>query len=288
MEHYVLSRPSNDRPLSLKFWKTLSLGLISSKSHVCGKKLKRTWTVISKLFKNFFHHIWYVLSATPPSHRIGVFFFFFQTRQCIDVHLSSYVHDLMNLIRNSAVLLYFQPFATIKLDQMSAAFGWKIEEVEYHVVNLIQSRHIQGCVDSQNKVRVYYTFLSFLLIFFFFFWLTAHRSCKRRRQIIVLNCLRGLSRNSALTRQHQHQPPPSLDKDNGSCNNVYWGSRHICVSSSWYVLFLLFSYLTNNYLQIDYVYGTGTATTTIPVSLWFSRAKSNGRSWTAASSAAPG
>ena len=69
----------------------------------------------------------------------------------------------MNLIRNSAVLLY-----SIKLDRMSAAFGWKIEEVEYHVVNLIQSRHIQGCVDSQNKVRVYYTFLSFLLIFFFF------------------------------------------------------------------------------------------------------------------------
>ena len=53
---------------------------------------------------------------------------------------------------------------------MSAAFGWNIEEVEleYHVVNLIQSGHIQGRVDSQNKVRVYYAFLSFLMIFFFF------------------------------------------------------------------------------------------------------------------------
>jgi COP9 signalosome complex subunit 1 len=35
---------------------------------------------------------------------------------------------------------------------MSAAFGWTIEEVEYHVVNLIQSGDIQGRVDSQNKV----------------------------------------------------------------------------------------------------------------------------------------
>ena len=94
--------------------------------------------------------------------------FVFQTRHSIDVHLSPHVHDLMNLIRNWAVVLYFQPFATIKLDRMSAAFGWTIEEVEYHVVNLIQSGHIQGRVDSQNKVRVYYAFLSFLMIFFFF------------------------------------------------------------------------------------------------------------------------
>ena len=73
----------------------------------------------------------------------------------------------MNLIRNSAVVLYFQPFATIKLDRMSAAFGWTIEEVEYHVVNLIQSGNIQGRVDSQNKVRAYYAFLFFFLMFFF-------------------------------------------------------------------------------------------------------------------------
>ena len=64
-------------------------------------------------------------------------FFFFQTRHYIDVHLSSHVHDFTNLIRNWAVVLYFQPFATIKLDRMSAAFGWAIEQVEYHVENLI-------------------------------------------------------------------------------------------------------------------------------------------------------
>ncbi|KAF8801234.1 hypothetical protein BYT27DRAFT_7262267 [Phlegmacium glaucopus] len=73
-----------------------------------------------------------------------------KTRHCIDIHLSPHVHDLTNLIRNCAVVLYFQPFATIKLERMGAAFGWTIEEVEYHVVN--QSGDIQGRVDSQNKI----------------------------------------------------------------------------------------------------------------------------------------
>jgi hypothetical protein len=34
---------------------------------------------------------------------------------------------------------------------MSAAFGWTVEEVEHHVVSLIQAGQIQGRVDSQNK-----------------------------------------------------------------------------------------------------------------------------------------
>ena len=37
---------------------------------------------------------------------------------------------------------------------MSTAFGWMTEEVERHVVALIQSGDIQGQVDSQNKVRI--------------------------------------------------------------------------------------------------------------------------------------
>jgi COP9 signalosome complex subunit 1 len=48
--------------------------------------------------------------------------------------------------------LYFQPFATIRLDRMSAAFGWTVDEVEAQVVALIQNGSIQGRVDSQNKV----------------------------------------------------------------------------------------------------------------------------------------
>jgi COP9 signalosome complex subunit 1 len=68
------------------------------------------------------------------------------------VHLFSHVHDLTNLIRNWAVVLYFKPFSSIKLERMSAAFGWTVQEVEEHVVALIQSGDIHGRVDSQNKV----------------------------------------------------------------------------------------------------------------------------------------
>ena len=63
------------------------------------------------------------------------------------------------------MVLYFQPFATIKLDRMSAAFGWTIEEVEYHVVNLIQSGNIQARVDSQNKVRGFFVVVVFTYAF---------------------------------------------------------------------------------------------------------------------------
>ncbi|KAJ3498717.1 hypothetical protein NLJ89_g10181 [Agrocybe chaxingu] len=76
----------------------------------------------------------------------------YSTRHYADIHLSPHVGELTNSIRNWAVVLYFQPFATIKLDRMSAAFGWTIEEVEQQVVNLIQSGLIQGRVDSQNKI----------------------------------------------------------------------------------------------------------------------------------------
>lgn len=75
-----------------------------------------------------------------------------KTRHYIDIHLASHVHDLTNLIRNCAVVLYFQPFSSIKLERMSVAFGWTVEEVEHHVVALIQSGQIHGRVDSQNKV----------------------------------------------------------------------------------------------------------------------------------------
>ncbi|RDB17140.1 COP9 signalosome complex subunit 1, partial [Hypsizygus marmoreus] len=76
----------------------------------------------------------------------------YSTRHLIDIHLSTHMAELTNQIRNWAVVLYFQPFATIKLDRMSKAFGWTLEEVEANVVQLIQAGNIQGRVDSQNKI----------------------------------------------------------------------------------------------------------------------------------------
>ena len=77
-----------------------------------------------------------------------------QTRHHIDVHLAPHVYNLTNLIRSKALVQYFQPFASIKLERMSSAFGWSVEELERHVVALIQAGEIQARVDRQNKVSV--------------------------------------------------------------------------------------------------------------------------------------
>ncbi|KAF8665046.1 hypothetical protein AX16_000658 [Volvariella volvacea WC 439] len=76
----------------------------------------------------------------------------YSTRHFLDLHLASHVSDLTHMIQNWAVILYFQPFSSIKLHRMATAFGWTVEEVERNVVNLIQSGKIKGRVDSQNKI----------------------------------------------------------------------------------------------------------------------------------------
>ena len=50
-------------------------------------------------------------------------------------------------------MLYFQPFASIRLERMSQAFGWSVDDLERQVVSLIQSGEIKARVDRQNKVR---------------------------------------------------------------------------------------------------------------------------------------
>ena len=66
--------------------------------------------------------------------------------------LGPHVVNLIALIRARAVVLYFQPFATIQLERMSVAFGWTVEDTEREVVALIQRGDIHGRVDSQNKI----------------------------------------------------------------------------------------------------------------------------------------
>lgn len=77
----------------------------------------------------------------------------YQTRHYLDLHLSSHVNALVNEIRNRALVLYFQPFQSIKLERMAAAFGWSVDLLEQQVVTLIQKGEIQARVDRQNKVN---------------------------------------------------------------------------------------------------------------------------------------
>lgn len=77
----------------------------------------------------------------------------FKSRHALDIHLSSHIHDLTTLIRDRALVLYFQPFTSVRFSKIASAFGLPESEVEQHVVGLIRSGDIKGRVDSQNKVH---------------------------------------------------------------------------------------------------------------------------------------
>lgn len=77
----------------------------------------------------------------------------YSTRHWADIHLAPHVLNLINLIKNRAIVLYFQPFTSIKMDRMSKAFGWSVQQLEDAVVMLIQTGEIQARLDKQNKVR---------------------------------------------------------------------------------------------------------------------------------------
>ncbi|KAI0672247.1 G protein pathway suppressor 1 [Trametes maxima] len=76
----------------------------------------------------------------------------YSTRHYADIHLYQHVINLTNLIRSKSLVLYFQPFSSIKLDRMGQAFGWSIDELEQQVVALIQAGEIKARVDRQNKI----------------------------------------------------------------------------------------------------------------------------------------
>ncbi|GJJ14718.1 hypothetical protein Clacol_008985 [Clathrus columnatus] len=83
-------------------------------------------------------------------------------RELIDAYMSSNFKtvlqilerqsDLTSLIRDRAIVLYFQPFESIRLTRMGEAFGMTVEEMEKHLVRLIQAGDIKARIDSQNKI----------------------------------------------------------------------------------------------------------------------------------------
>ncbi|OSD00524.1 G protein pathway suppressor 1 [Trametes coccinea BRFM310] len=76
----------------------------------------------------------------------------YSTRHYLDIHLYQHVQNLTNLIRSKSLVLYFQPFSSIKLERMGQAFGWSVQELEQQVVALIQAGEIKARVDRQNKI----------------------------------------------------------------------------------------------------------------------------------------
>jgi len=73
-------------------------------------------------------------------------------RHLLDNQLHSHVRILTRMIKDRALVLYFDPFASIRLDSLAHAFGLSPEETERSVVALIQNGSIKGRVDSHNKI----------------------------------------------------------------------------------------------------------------------------------------
>jgi COP9 signalosome complex subunit 1 len=75
-----------------------------------------------------------------------------QARHALDLHLAPHVATLAALVRDRCLVMYLQPFASIRLARMSAAFGWPAEDVERAVVGLIQAGEVKARIDSLDKV----------------------------------------------------------------------------------------------------------------------------------------
>ncbi|KAG8943297.1 hypothetical protein FRC04_002977 [Tulasnella sp. 424] len=77
---------------------------------------------------------------------------FKDARHLLDIHLAHHVPTLAQQIRNRALVLYFQPFATVHLERMAAAFGMELTDMEANIVKLIEEGLIKARIDSQNKI----------------------------------------------------------------------------------------------------------------------------------------
>ncbi|EJU01508.1 G protein pathway suppressor 1 [Dacryopinax primogenitus] len=73
-------------------------------------------------------------------------------RHLLDIHLWPHVQHLTTRIRRRAIILHFQPYASVQLNRMAETFGIPVVELEKEVIGLIQDGEIAARVDSTAKV----------------------------------------------------------------------------------------------------------------------------------------
>lgn len=73
-------------------------------------------------------------------------------RHLLDIHLWPHVQHLTTRIRRRAIILHFQPYASVQLSRMADTFGLPVAELEKEVIGLIQDGEIAARVDSTAKV----------------------------------------------------------------------------------------------------------------------------------------
>lgn len=70
----------------------------------------------------------------------------------IDLYLAPHVDRLYRMIRNKALIQYFEPFSAANMHQMAAAFNTSVQELESEMMNLIYESQISARIDSQSKI----------------------------------------------------------------------------------------------------------------------------------------
>lgn len=75
------------------------------------------------------------------------------SRMRLDIHLARHVDDLLKRINDKMVQQYFEPFRSVKMDKMAAAFGWDVASLEKTLVKLIESGTMRARIDKEAHVR---------------------------------------------------------------------------------------------------------------------------------------
>ncbi|GAA5957044.1 hypothetical protein JCM3765_005388 [Sporobolomyces pararoseus] len=82
----------------------------------------------------------------------------YEHRPLLDIHISPHVSTLIRLIRQRALLAYFQPFASVSLSRMASAFGIEEASVSTHLepelIELIEKGMLKARIDSANGTLV--------------------------------------------------------------------------------------------------------------------------------------
>lgn len=70
----------------------------------------------------------------------------------LDPFLYPHVNKLYVMIKEKAIMQYFQAFSTIKLQSMAEVMGLSVPDLQSHVANLIGDGRIDARIDSADKV----------------------------------------------------------------------------------------------------------------------------------------
>jgi len=70
----------------------------------------------------------------------------------LDVYMAPHIHKITTKILDRALVQYFRPFTSVKLQSMAVAFGTEIPVLERQLAALIAENKIQARIDSHSKV----------------------------------------------------------------------------------------------------------------------------------------